>query len=62
MLRKILEQTIGPMTNAEFEEVMDLVTTDIKTNHVSFGKWTSLSDVVQIAGSCFIALNRCKVA
>lgn len=37
MLRDILEKRVGPMTNAEFTEVMDLTTADIKTNRVNFG-------------------------
>lgn len=33
MLRKILELDLGTMTDSEFCEVLDLATTDIKTNH-----------------------------
>lgn len=62
MLRKILESDLGPMTNSEFKEVLDLTTTDIKTNRVDFDKRTSLADVVEIAGSCFKLLRRGKVA
>ncbi|TGE36855.1 hypothetical protein E4K67_17295 [Desulfosporosinus fructosivorans] len=62
MLRKLLESFTCPMTNSEFEQVLDLATTDIKTNRVDFGKRTSLSDAVEIAASCFIALSRGKVA
>lgn len=62
MLRKILESNLGPMTNSEFKEVLDLATTDIKTNRVSFGKRTSLHDAAEIAKNCFVALSRGKVA
>lgn len=62
MLRKILESNLGPMTNTEFEEVLDLVTVDIKINRVNFGKRTSLSYAVEIARSCFIVLSREEVA
>lgn len=62
MLRKILESTYGPISDSQFAEVMDLATTDIKTNRVDFGKRTSLSDAVEIAGSCLIAMNRGAVA
>lgn len=62
MLRKILESKLGPLTNAQFAEVVDLATTDIKINRVNFGKRTSLSQAVEIAAGCFIALGRGMVA
>ena len=62
MLRIILESTLGPMSNVEFAEIMDLATTDIKINRFDFGKRTSLADVVEIARSCLIALSKEKVA
>jgi len=58
MLRKILELDLGPMTDSDFREVLDLATSDIKTNRVDFGKGTSLCEVVEIAESCFRALQR----
>ena len=62
MLSKILELDLGPMTDSEFREVLDLATTDIKTNRVDFGKRTSLPEVVEIAGICFRAHQRGKAA
>ncbi len=62
MLRTILESNLGPLTNSEFAELMDLITTDIKTNRVDFGKRTSLRDAVQIAEISFKVLRRGKVA
>ena len=62
MLRKILELDLDSMTDSEFREILDLVTSDIKTNRVNFGKRTSLSDVVEIAEICFGALQRGKDA
>ncbi len=62
MLREILEATLGPMTDSQFAEVLDLATTDIKINRVAFGKRTILNEAVEIAESCFIALGRGKVA
>lgn len=62
MLRKILEANLGPMTKIELAEALDLATTDIKINRVNFGKRTSLSQVVEIARSCFIVLSRGEVA
>lgn len=62
MLREILESKLGPMSDTQFAEVMDLATTDIKINRVNFGKRTSLSEAVEIAAGCFVALGRGKVA
>ncbi|HBV87057.1 MAG TPA: hypothetical protein DEF42_10490 [Desulfosporosinus sp.] len=62
MFRKILESKLGPMTNTQFAEVMDLATTDIRVNRVNFGMGTSLSQAVEIAARCFAALGRGKVA
>jgi len=60
MLRKILELELDLMTDSKFREVLDLATSDIKTNHVDFGKRTSLPEVLEIAESCFRALQRGK--
>ncbi|HBV87007.1 MAG TPA: hypothetical protein DEF42_10235 [Desulfosporosinus sp.] len=62
MLRKILESKKGPLTDAQFAEIMDLATTDIKINRVNFGKRTSLSEAVEIAAGCFVAMGRGNVA
>ena len=62
MLRKLLESTLGPMTNIEFEQTIDLATADIQINRVAFGKRTSLKDVVEIADHCFTAAGRGRVA
>ena len=62
VLRSILETTLGPMSNAQFAEVMDLATTDIKINRVGFGKRTSLQDVVEIAKISLNVLKRGRAA
>lgn len=62
MLRKTLESITGPMTNSQFAEVMDLVTTDVKINHIAFGKRTSFKDTVEIAVRCFVTLGWGRVA
>lgn len=62
MLRKILELKFGPMTDAEFEELKDLVETDVKVNRTDFGKRTSFTEKVAIAERCVVALGRGKVA
>ncbi len=58
MLRKILELDLGPMTDSELREVLDLATSDIKTNRVDFAKRTSLPKVLEIAELCFRAHQR----
>lgn len=62
MLRKILESKLGPLTNAQFAEIMDLATTDIRVNRVAFKRRANLHDVIEIAVSCHVALSRGKVA
>jgi len=58
MLRKTLESFTGPLSNSEFEEVMDLATTDIKINRVAFKRRTSPKEAVDIALGCFMSLQR----
>ena len=58
MLRKILESIVGPMTDSQFAEVMDLATTDIRVNNIGFGRRTSLGDVVRVAKISFRILSR----
>jgi|GEM_PF-745666 len=62
MLRKILELDLCPMTDSEFREVLDLATSDIKTNRVDFCKKTNLCEVVKIAKLCFRAQQKGKEA
>ena len=62
MLRKTLESYTGPLSNSEFAEIMDLVTADIKVNRIAFGRRTSTKEAVDIALSCFLALQRGQVA
>ena len=58
MLRTILERTTGPLTNAQFAELMDLTTTDIRVNGIGFGRMTSLGNVLQVAEISFRVLSR----
>ena len=58
MIRKILESTLGSMTDTEFMETLDLANTDIVINRVGFGRRTSLNNVVEIAEICFKTLQR----
>ena len=58
MLIKILESTLGPMTNDQFQQVLDFATADIIVNSVAFGKRTSLADAVGIVGICKAVLGR----
>lgn len=58
MLRDILEASIGPMTTAQFAELMDLTTTDIRVNGIGFGRRTNLAGVVRVAEISFRILQR----
>ncbi len=51
MLKNLLSNL--NLNNTEFETVMKMTTEDIKFNRISFGKKTSLKDVLSIA------LRRC---
>ena len=62
MLREELEAIVGPMTDSQFAEVMELMNTDIKINLFDFGKRTSPDEEVEIARRCFIAMGRGNVA
>ena len=58
MLRKVFECDLDSITDLKFREVLNLTTSDIKTNRLNFGKRTSLHVVVKIAKSCFGDLQR----
>ena len=60
MLRSIIEQTTGKLTDAEFTEALDLTTVDIKVNRVGYGERTRLSQVVRIAEICLGVIRRCE--
>lgn len=62
MLRSILESFTGPLSNAEFREIIDLVRSDIKINRVAFKRKTSTKEAIDIALGCFMALQRGIVA
>jgi hypothetical protein len=62
VLRKILEATLGPMLDTDFEQVLDLATDDIRVNRVSFRQQTTLSIVVDISISCYSLVQRIKKA
>jgi len=62
MLRKTLESYTGPLSNSEFDEIMDLVRTDVRINRVPFEPRVTTKEAVDIALGCFIALQRGNVA
>lgn len=62
MIRNILEATLGPMTDTDFKQVLDLVTSDILVNRVSFSHQTTLSVVLAISLSCYSLVQRIKKA
>lgn len=49
MLKTKLETLVGPISEAEFAVICEIVTDDIKFNRISFKKCTYLSDVLDIA-------------
>ena len=61
-LRKILESHLGPLTDAEYAEIKDLVATDVRVNYTNFGKRTSLAEEAEVAGICLGIIRRLRVA
>ena len=62
MLRNILESKLGPLSDSQLRELMDLVTTDIRTNNIAWNKRTTLADLIDISRITFKMLQRCRVA
>lgn len=62
MFKRLLEAHTGKLSNSEFHEVMDLAATDIKINRIGFRQRTNLSEAVEIAKRCYVALRRTKNA
>ena len=62
MFRQILELIVGPMSDLDFRETLDLATDDIRVNRVGFHQQTSLLIVVDIAVSCYSLIQRIKKA
>lgn len=58
MIRAKVETITGPLTDAEYRQIMDLTTTDIMVNRVAWGKRTRLGGVLEIAGITFTVLQR----
>ena len=59
MLRKLLEIRVGHLSKSEFQIVMEIVTDDLKFNRVSFGKYTSLDYVIDIAVKSATIFKKC---
>ncbi len=60
MLRMILESIVGPMSDNDFRDTMELATDDIRINRVGFNQQTSLPIVVDISVSCYSLVQRIK--
>ncbi|AEB75870.1 MULTISPECIES: hypothetical protein [Clostridium] len=59
MLKALLERRFNQrLTNEEFETILDITTADIKFNRINFKKCTSLHEVLNIAGTSLIILQR----
>jgi hypothetical protein len=60
VIRKILENRVGLLSNAEFEIIAGIVTDDLMFNRVKFKKLTNLNYVIDIAVRCSEVFRRCK--
>lgn len=58
MLKRLIERASGQLSDAELKQVLDLATTDIMVNRIGFGKRTSLTEALEIAGMCKTVLGR----
>ena len=58
MIKNLLEKCGLALTDAEFKEVMEVTTQDIKFNNIGFGKKTDIWDVLIISARCYVALQR----
>jgi len=59
-IREKIEKITGPLTDSQFRVVADMVTQDIKFNHLEFGTKTDINTVVKIAALCFEDLQKCS--
>ena len=62
MLRTILESIVGPISDIDFQETLELATDDIRVNRIGFGQQTNLLIVVDISISCYNLVQRIKKA
>jgi len=60
LIRKMLEDITGKITDEEFKCAMDLTTQDIKANRLFWGKHTDLNTVIKIASQSVNMLRRCN--
>jgi hypothetical protein len=58
MIKELLEKCGLALTDAEFKEVMEATTQDIKFNNINFGKKTDIYDVIIIATIFHVVLHR----
>lgn len=59
MLKQMLEGRVGHLSNDEFKEVMDIVTSDIKFNRINFDKRTNKIELIEIVERSLHTLRRC---
>ena len=62
MFRQTLESTLGPMSDLDFRETLELATDDIRINRIGFGQQTSLLAMVDISVRCYDLIQRIKKA
>jgi len=58
MVRKILERSVGVLTDSQFAIVCEIATDDIKFNRINFKKYSNLDYVMEIAVRSSIVFNK----
>jgi hypothetical protein len=57
--RNELESKVGPLSDAQYKEILQMATVDIVANRIDFSKITTLADSIKIAAQCAEALRKC---
>lgn len=60
MLRKLVEQDVGPLSDTEFKAALAMATIDIKCKRIEWMQRTNLKEVIKIASQSVTALRRCS--
>lgn len=58
MIRKLLENRVGYLSNKEFAKVSGIVNDDLKFNRIGFGKYTTLNYVMDIAERSVVVFRK----
>jgi len=60
LLRRLVEQNTGLLSDIEFAAVMSIATAEIKCNRIAWMQRTSLKELIKIASQSVKALRRCN--